>query len=631
MPPVQSKIWSHFHLEENAALPGVRGNKRVCKYCGHKVHATQLSRARNHLFNCKKAPETLDNQVVLVTQGTLQSQTTTNAINSGVLQSQTETTAVAPVNNRRPSSATEIDRFVFRTSDDKKKEYDILCAELIFELNLSFRVSESDVFRAYSHALNPSYKPPSRKTIGGSLLDEIYGRRKSELTQFLATEENLTLVSDGWSNIRHDHIVNFVIVKQYANGTSDSYFFSSKCTNGTEQTAENVFKDMDQVIQQIGPDKLCAVVTDNCRVMQAVWDKIEDKYPQIFANGCAAHVLNLLIKDIFETRDYMDVLDKAKFLSKFIRNHMVILDKFRRIQEANKHSGVLNCIKALELPIETRWYSSHGCVRSVLLNRPAIQTTFVDREFNTRIRSKGIREIEQVLILINDNSFWVKLESLDRMISPITKAIGKVESDSVELSKIYNIFHDLRSNAAIKDKVDYRWHFLHTESMGMSYLLDPRTEGGEGFMGNDKADSYESLIRHFAIRLSDGITDEERTNEERECFKAELNGYMATIAQQNSQSAMKKIAKDLSPLTFWTCWGSGYPRLQKIAISIFSTCTSSAASERVWSTFDFIHSKRRNRLQNSKVEKLVFIYANSTRLKNNLMLTTDQTSDSEDD
>ena len=146
---------------------------------------------------------------------------------------------------------------------------------------------------------------------------------------------------------------------------------------------------MDQIIQEIGPDKLCAVVTDNCRVMQAVWDKIEDKYPQIFANGCAAHVLNLLIKDIFETRDYMDVLDKAKFLSKFIRNHMVILDKFRRIQEANKHSGVLNCIKALELPVETRWYSSHGCIRSVLLNRPAIQTTFVDNPDQIKRNSRN--------------------------------------------------------------------------------------------------------------------------------------------------------------------------------------------------------------------------------------------------
>lgn len=35
---------------------------------------------------------------------------------------------------------------------------------------------------------------------------------------------------------------------------------------------------------------------------------------------------------------------------------------------------------------------------------------------------------------------------------------------------------------------------------------------------------------------------------------------------------------------------------------------SSAASERVWSTYRFIHSRLRSQLGNEKVEKLVFIY-----------------------
>lgn len=37
---------------------------------------------------------------------------------------------------------------------------------------------------------------------------------------------------------------------------------------------------------------------------------------------------------------------------------------------------------------------------------------------------------------------------------------------------------------------------------------------------------------------------------------------------------------------------------------------SSAASERIWSIYRFIHSRLRNRLGNLKVEKLAFIYVN---------------------
>jgi hypothetical protein len=39
------------------------------------------------------------------------------------------------------------------------------------------------------------------------------------------------------------------------------------------------------------------------------------------------------------------------------------------------------------------------------------------------------------------------------------------------------------------------------------------------------------------------------------------------------------------------------------------TC-SSAASERVWSIYRFIHSRLHNRLANEKVKKLAFIYVN---------------------
>ena len=43
---------------------------------------------------------------------------------------------------------------------------------------------------------------------------------------------------------------------------------------------------------------------------------------------------------------------------------------------------------------------------------------------------------------------------------------------------------------------------------------------------------------------------------------------------------------------------------------VYSIPCSQAASERIWSIYDFLHSKRRNRLSANKTTKLVCLYVN---------------------
>ena len=58
-----------------------------------------------------------------------------------------------------------------------------------------------------------------------------------------------------------------------------------------------------------------------------------------------------------------------------------------------------------------------------------------------------------------------------------------------------------------------------------------------------------------------------------------------------------------------------YPILSDVAIRILSIPATSAASERNWSTFGFIHSKLRNRLHEKRVEKIVYIFWNLRMLR----------------
>ena len=49
-------------------------------------------------------------------------------------------------------------------------------------------------------------------------------------------------------------------------------------------------------------------------------------------------------------------------------------------------------------------------------------------------------------------------------------------------------------------------------------------------------------------------------------------------------------------------------------MKLFTLCASSAASERNFSSFSFIHTKLRNRLSDEKVVKSVYVYANRKNL-----------------
>ena len=75
-------------------------------------------------------------------------------------------------------------------------------------------------------------------------------------------------------------------------------YYGYRDTEGISQTSERIAEDILDMIDEIGKNKVVALVSDNASNMRGAWTIVERKYPHIFANGCAAHVLNLLIQDL---------------------------------------------------------------------------------------------------------------------------------------------------------------------------------------------------------------------------------------------------------------------------------------------------------------------------------------------
>ena len=61
---------------------------------------------------------------------------------------------------------------------------------------------------------------------------------------------------------------------------------------------------------------------------------------------------------------------------------------------------------------------------------------------------------------------------------------------------------------------------------------------------------------------------------------------------------------------WWESYGGEGKELQKVAMKILSLTCSAIGWERNWSTFDQVHTKRRNRLEQQRLNALVYVKYN---------------------
>ena len=137
-------------------------------------------------------------------------------------------------------------------------------------------------------------------------------------------------------------------------------------------------------------------------------------------------------------------------------------------------------------------------------------------------------------------------------------------------------------------------------------MLVPRFAAGGFYVDQDREDTIEHVKKFVSQRFPE---QREKAGEEVVQFMSE----MSSLVGPRWENTMKMDAR-----SYWNALGRHkFPSLYLCAQSVNEMITSSAASERVWSIYRFIHSRLRNRLSNEKVEKLAFVYVNCAILDKN--------------
>jgi Protein of unknown function (DUF 659) len=135
---------------------------------------------------------------------------------------------------------------------------------------------------------------PDRKKLSSSLLDSCYAEVKEKSIKLLSSSSSaVCLVTDGWSNIRNDPIVNYMAVSPTV-----SLFLESVSTGQQAHTGEWIAADIERVMSKHTDSMLSGAVTDNTSANKKAWVLLKAKSPGLFFQVCTSHGLHLMSKDI---------------------------------------------------------------------------------------------------------------------------------------------------------------------------------------------------------------------------------------------------------------------------------------------------------------------------------------------
>src|SRR5699024_7866289 len=102
-----------------------------------------------------------------------------------------------------------------------------------------------------------------------------------------------TLMSDGWSDRRGRHLINFLV-----NSPEGTCFLESVDASSEVHDAFMLADLLGKKIEEIGKEKVVQVITDNGANYKAAGRILMERFPSLFWSPCAAHCLDLMLEYI---------------------------------------------------------------------------------------------------------------------------------------------------------------------------------------------------------------------------------------------------------------------------------------------------------------------------------------------
>ncbi|XP_072087000.1 uncharacterized protein [Arachis hypogaea] len=223
---------------------------------------------------------------------------------------------------------------------------------------------------------------------------------------------------------------------------------------------------------------------------------------------------------------------------------------------------------------------------------------------------EGIRVQNMAL----DSRLWKNIVICLKAAAPLITVLRLVDSDEKPamgfiFEGMRNAKETIRTNFGCVKKsyepiweiINGRWKSqLHRPLHAAAYYLNPHYHYEPNFMVDD-AD--------IKIGLYSCLKKLVPNQEERKKVGLQLPDFHYARGLFGNETA-KSSRKTMLPAEWWNFYGDSCPELKKFAIRVLSLTCSSSGCERNWSAFEMVHTKRRNRLHQKKINDLVYVMYN---------------------
>ncbi|KAH0686750.1 hypothetical protein KY290_018366 [Solanum tuberosum] len=293
---------------------------------------------------------------------------------------------------------------------------------------------------------------------------------------------------------------------------------------------------------------------------------------------------------------------QAQSISKFIYNNSPLLDlmkKFTGGQEIIK-TGI------------TKSVSNFLSLQCLLKHRSRLKVIFNSPELAANSAYTNKSQSVNCIAILDDNDFWRTAEECVAVSEPFLKVMREVSGGKPAVGTIYELL--TRAKESIRtyyimdeikcktflDIVDKNWkNNLHSPLHSAAAFLNPGIQYNREvkFLGSIKEDFFRVLEKLLP------------TPELRRDITTQILLYTRASGMFGCNLA-KEAIDTVPPGIWWEQYGDAAPTLQRVAIKILSQVCSTFTFERHWSTFQQIHSEKRNKIDKETLLDLVYINYN---------------------
>lgn len=398
-------------------------------------------------------------------------------------------------------SATPGGQFLIDSLDQRSQAYADEClARAVYATSSALTLTDNIYWKRFFNVLRPAYCPPTREALASHLLDSEYDRVQSQVHEAIGKADCVTIMCSGWSNIKETGTVTYTVA------TPVPLFY--KCTKTKEQRHSSTFiaEELKDVINEVGPQKVFAVVTDNAPEMTAAWAQVEEAFPHISVIGCTACGIQQLFDDVVSQPSMQAVCRRAEQVVRYIREQKLLAKTFRCWQATKIRNHTDN--GTLVLPVSSDWNSVVKMFSSLLEGQISL------RDMAT---SPTLDVESSIGATLQDPAFWKGLTSSRNLLHFLGNYIDYMKRKETTLSGVVDTLNQLRyhmgallsgsvlhnaEQKAVMASLDRCQEFCMKPIHAAAYMLDPKHVGQQTLSGEQINGAYfviSNLSRHLNL------------------------------------------------------------------------------------------------------------------------------------